>query len=348
MGGKTENPTRMDVEGGAGADQRPRREKTVPFASRGSSGGGGGWLGSASQDHPTAGGGSGPGSSRPRVWLLLSGALASARSLRSHLRWRTPDRQRERGRMTESESKSRKGRERPGEQRAGYSADSRLLGPNNRALSLSSTPVPLPPPQAPTAFITDLTLGQRARRGGEEVKGQPITCQAKPGIELLWGWLGGTQGPMDAHIPPLARGSPEAVEKSGRAARYPKGSGSMAPSKLGGGFWEFAAASEQCPSPPQPLPPSEWEKRPCPQGIWPHRLIIQGWPSQPGLPSAPQSSFPVTQLLSLLPTLLQTQGGGDEATTAPARGFSQHTGHTGPTAPASAGAIVIVIMMGNE
>lgn len=47
MGCKTENPTRMDVEGGAGADQRPRREKTVPFASRGSSGGWGeelAWL----------------------------------------------------------------------------------------------------------------------------------------------------------------------------------------------------------------------------------------------------------------------------------------------------------------
>lgn len=76
--------------------------------------------------------------------------------------------------MTESESKSRKGRERPGEQRAGYSADSRLLGPNNRALSLSSTPAPSPRPRLPQLSSLTSPWGRELGEGERRSRVSPL------------------------------------------------------------------------------------------------------------------------------------------------------------------------------
>lgn len=78
-GGQNREPDTMDVEGGAGADQRQKREKAVTFASHGIS------RGAGTPDHSTAGGGERP--ERPKGSGSGSGSSQPVSGSSSQVAW---------------------------------------------------------------------------------------------------------------------------------------------------------------------------------------------------------------------------------------------------------------------
>lgn len=180
-GGKTENPTRVDVRAGPGqiGGQRGRRQSRLHHVAAPV-----GLAGLSTPDHCTAAGRLEAGEAQG----LALGLALPAPGLVPTLRrpglctvtevppcWRTPDQTERKGRMTEGKSKSRKGREGIREQRAGSSADSALLGRNNRALSLSSTPSPLSPsPQAPKLSSLTSPSGRALGQGEGRSRVSPL------------------------------------------------------------------------------------------------------------------------------------------------------------------------------